>query len=34
MRDKSKTSLLNHDLHRPRKSEWTIDDFIHIIRNN
>ena len=33
LRDKLRISLLDHDMHRPRKEEWVEDDHNHVTRN-
>ena len=31
-RDLLKGSLMDHDLHRPRKDDWIVDEHCHVVR--
>ena len=33
-RDLLKGSLMDRDLHRPRKEDWVVDDHYHVVRRN
>ena len=33
-RDLLKGSLMDHDLHRPRKEDWAVDKHYHVVRTN
>ena len=33
-RDLLKGSLMDHDLHRPRKDDWNIDEHYHVVRTD
>ena len=33
-RDLLKGSLMDHDLHRPRKDEWIVDEHCHVVRTD
>ena len=33
-RDLLKKSLMDHDLHRPRKDDWNLDEHYHVVRTD